>query len=129
MCAPAVTTPEGTVEDSARRFPSPFDIARKAIGRYDGRVSYALGDRPRAVPWVAGMFMLVRSADFAAIGGFDENFFLYYEDVDLCARLWRAGRKVMLCPEVQIVHDARRASRPQSAAYALACSQYGALLP
>ncbi len=111
LCAPAVTNPDGALEDSARRFPSPFDIARKAIGRYDGRVSYGLGDPPRAVPWVAGMFMLMRSANFAAIGGFDENFFLYYEDVDLCARLWSAGQKVMLCPEVHIVHDARRASR------------------
>jgi len=53
----------------------------------------------------------LRASDYAALGGFDEGFFLYYEDVDLCARLWRGGREVVLCPEVQVVHDARRASR------------------
>ena len=57
------------------------------------------------------MFMLVRSADYMAVGGFDEGFFLYYEDVDICARLWRSGRKVVICPEAIVVHDARRASR------------------
>lgn len=111
LCAPAVVNPAGALEDSARQFPSLADLALKALGRYDGRVHYALGDPPRAVPWVAGMFMLVRRTDYADLGGFDEGFFLYYEDVDLCARLWRSGRRVMLCPTVRVVHDARRASR------------------
>lgn len=111
LCAPAVLNPSGAMEDSARRFPSIIDLGLKALGRYDGRVKYEPGDPPRAVPWVAGMFMLLRSADYAALSGFDERFFLYYEDVDLCARIWRSGRRVVLCPEVQVVHDARRASR------------------
>lgn len=111
LCAPAVIDVAGAVEDSARHFPSLFNLASKAFRRYDGRVSYALGDPPRTAPWVAGMFMLLRAADYAALGGFDEDFFLYYEDVDLCARLWRTQRQVMLCPAVHVVHDARRASR------------------
>ena len=111
LCAPAVVNPTGVLEDSARRFPSLIDLGRKAFGRYDGRLHYGLDDPPRSAPWVAGMFMLLRSEDFAAIVGFDEGFFLYYEDVDLCARIWRSGRRVMLCPAVRVVHDARRASR------------------
>ena len=111
LSAPAVVDPSGVLEDSARRFPTPFDLALKALGRYDGKLAYSLGDPPRAAPWVAGMFMVFRSTDFSAVGGFDEDFFLYYEDVDLCARLWRAGRRVMLCPGVHAIHDARRASR------------------
>lgn len=111
LCAPAVVNPAGGLEDSARKFPSIIDLGLKALGRYDGRLQYEPGDPPRAVPWVAGMFMLLRSADYAALSGFDERFFLYYEDVDLCARIWRSGRRVVLCPEVQIAHDARRASR------------------
>lgn len=111
LSAPAVINPAGGIEDSAREFPSMSDLVRKAFGRYEGRLRYALGDVPRTAPWVAGMFMLVRSADYASLGGFDEGYFLYYEDVDLCARLWKAGRRVMLCPAVHVVHDARRASR------------------
>lgn len=110
LCAPAVVSPGGALEDSARRFPSLFDLALKAFGRYDGRLQYDLGDPPMMAPWVAGMFMLVRSSDYAALGGFDEDFFLYYEDVDLCARLWQSGRHVTLCPAARVVHNARRAS-------------------
>ncbi|MEF3168620.1 MAG: glycosyltransferase [Deltaproteobacteria bacterium] len=111
LCAPAVMSPSGSLEDSARRFPSLRDLAMKACGIHDGRLRFSLGDPPLSVPWVAGMFMLVRGKDFGSLRGFDEGFYLYYEDVDLCARLWRSGRRVMLCPEACVVHAARRASR------------------
>jgi len=111
LTAPAVVSPLGSMEDSARRFPSPGGLLLKALGLDDGRLNYDIQDSCRAAPWVAGMFMLFRSADFAAVQGFDERFFLYYEDVDLCARFWRAGCAIRLCPSVQVVHDARRASR------------------
>src|SRR5690606_14674162 len=65
---------------------------------------------PIPVDWAAGMFMLFRAEAFEAIGGFDEGFHLYYEDVDICTRLWIAGWKVMLHPGVQVVHDAQRTS-------------------
>jgi len=111
LCAPAVVNPAGALDDSARQFPSLGDLVLKALGRYEGRLPYQVGDSPQAAPWVGGMFMLIRREDYVALGGFDEGFFLYYEDVDLCARIWRSGRRVVLCPEVQVVHDARRASR------------------
>jgi hypothetical protein len=57
------------------------------------------------------MFMLFRAEAFQDIGGFNEEFFLYYEDVDICARLWKAGWKVVLHPGVSVIHDAQRASR------------------
>ncbi len=61
--------------------------------------------------WVAGMFMLFRSDAFRAARGFDERFFLYYEDVDLCRRLRRLGHSCVFQPEASVIHDARRASR------------------
>lgn len=111
LCAPAVLNPTGELEDSARRFPTLGGLARKSLGVDDGRLSYGLDDVPLSVPWVAGMFMLVRGTDFTALGGFDEGYFLYYEDVDFCVRLWRIGRRVRLSPGGRVVHDARRASR------------------
>ena len=57
------------------------------------------------------MFMLFRSEAFAAVGGFDERYFLYYEDADICRRLQGAGRPVVYVPAAEVVHDARRASR------------------
>jgi GT2 family glycosyltransferase len=56
------------------------------------------------------MFMLLDSKAFRTLGGFDERFFLYYEDVDLCCRIRLAGCSLTICPAVNVVHDARRAS-------------------
>jgi GT2 family glycosyltransferase len=111
MLAPAVVNSAGRPEDSARRFPTLRQLATKLLGGHDGRYVLQPTQAPTPVDWVAGMFMLFRAEDFKAIGGFDENFFLYYEDVDICTRLWKAGRPVMVCPQVQVVHNAQRASR------------------
>jgi len=86
-------------------------LATKALGRGDGRYMVQAGEPDFHPEWVAGMFMLFHSEDFARLKGFDERFFLYYEDVDICVRAWRDGLKVAACPRVSVVHDARRDSR------------------
>jgi len=111
VIAPAVISPSGQVEDSVRRFPTPLSLAGKILGRSDGRYPFAVGDETFAADWVGGMFMLFRAEDYSHVDGFDEVFFLYYEDVDICTRLWKAGRQVLACPRVHVIHDARRASR------------------
>ena len=111
VIAPAVLSPSGAIEDSIRRFPTPSSLAGKLLGRVDGRYSFAVGDETFSADWVGGMFMLFRAEDYRRVGGFDEGFFLYYEDVDICTRLWKAGCRVLACPKAHVVHDARRASR------------------
>ncbi|WP_018076480.1 glycosyltransferase family 2 protein [Thiobacillus denitrificans] len=111
VIAPAVLSPAGQIEDSIRRFPTPFSLANKLLGRGDGRYAFAVGDETFPADWVGGMFMLFRAEDYRRVGGFDEGFFLYYEDVDICTRLWQGGHRVLACPKVQVSHDARRASR------------------
>jgi GT2 family glycosyltransferase len=54
--------------------------------------------------WTIGSFLLARREAFDAVGGFDERFFLYSEEVDLCLRVGRAGRKVVHSPAVTILH-------------------------
>lgn len=110
LAAPAVRNPEGAVEDSARYFPTPFRLLAKLLKLGDGRHVVA-GEAPVAVDWTAGMFLVFRAEAFRDLGGFDEDFFLYYEDVDICARLWRGGRRVVFHPGVSVVHAAQRASR------------------
>lgn len=111
IVAPLIRNPAGAIEDSARHFPTPWGILKKAL-RASPEIEYPVaGAEPLYPDWVAGMFMLVASGVFADIGGFDERYFLYYEDVDLCARLARCGRRVVLCPGAIVVHDARRQSR------------------
>lgn len=111
VVAPAVLTPSGAIEDSIRRFPTPRSLAGKLLGRSGGRYSFLVEDKAFPADWVGGMFMLFRAEDYRRVGGFDEGFFLYYEDVDICTRLWKGGRRVLACPGAQVIHDARRASR------------------
>lgn len=110
IAAPAVRNPYGVLEDSVRRFPTFSGLATKAVRLSSGKIHFDAGSEPFCPDWVAGMFMLFRREDYAALGGFDESFFLYYEDVDICVRAWRAGMKIVLCPSVSVVHDARRDS-------------------
>lgn len=111
---PLVRSPAGGVEDSARRFPSVASLARKAL-REDRRPDYPVDQGAQRVDWIAGMFMLFRSDSYRAAGGFDEDYFLYYEDVDLCRRLGAAGRTVLYQPAAEVTHAAQRASRRRPA--------------
>lgn len=111
LAAPAILESRGDVADSMRHFPTPAALVRKALGRGDGRIETPAGQRIIVPDWVAGMFMLFRTSAFEAVGGFDEGFFMYYEDVDICARLWKGGQSVIGCPRARVVHHARRASR------------------
>ena len=111
LAAPLVQAPDGAIEDSARYFPTLYSLGRKILLGEEGRYVTKGGERVFYPDWVAGMFMLFRSSVFRRLGGFDEEFFLYYEDVDICARVWQHGMKVALCTECAVVHDARRDSR------------------
>lgn len=59
---------------------------------------------PQKVNYVQGSFMLTRTADFNAVGGFDTNIFLYYEETDLCMRLEKLGKSSYLIPDAQYIH-------------------------
>ncbi len=113
LIAPLVLSPAGVPEDNARRFPTPWGLGLKLMGLNDGRYHLNPSDRsaPRNVEWVAGMMLLIRARAFQDVGGFDAKFHLYYEDVDICARLWKAGWKVACDPGVTVIHEAQRASR------------------
>jgi len=89
-----------------------LELVRKLIqGRLDhGAVRLRrwierwLGSQPRPVPWVAGSCLLVRRAAYREVAGFDEKFFLFFEDIDLCLRLRRAGYDVLYEPAVTVLH-------------------------
>lgn len=109
VAAPMVVGESNEVEDSARKFPTPFKIICKAFGKCKGS-DYLINDTLVFPDWVGGMFMLFPRSVFEKLGGFDSRYFLYYEDVDLCARLRLAGYEVTLCPDAQVIHHAHRSS-------------------
>jgi GT2 family glycosyltransferase len=80
----------------------------RAAVRYVERLSRTPGERS----WVSGACLLVRRGDWDAVGGFDERFFMYTEDVDLCQSLIGRGRTIRFVPDAQVRHlRGRSASR------------------
>ncbi|HEY6643541.1 glycosyltransferase family 2 protein [Povalibacter sp.] len=108
--APVILSPDGRIEDSARRFPTAWGLARRFL-LAQRKPDYSWNDAPIEVDWAAGMFVLFRREAFQALNGFDDKrFFMYFEDVDICARLRQRGLSVVLQPRLSVVHDAQRAS-------------------
>jgi N-acetylglucosaminyl-diphospho-decaprenol L-rhamnosyltransferase len=104
LLAPIIVEPDGSVADSARLVPTPMQLVRRHCG-WQAAVAAADFD------WVAGMFLLLRSDAFRAVRGFDERYFMYCEDADLCLRLQSAGWTIRLVADARVVHEAQRASR------------------
>jgi N-acetylglucosaminyl-diphospho-decaprenol L-rhamnosyltransferase len=73
--APRIVDPDGRPEDHARAFPTPLTILAK-LGGSKPRLQGDPSGSPFRADWIAGMFMLFRSDAFAAVGGFDESYFL-----------------------------------------------------
>lgn len=111
IVAPHIVNLEGESEDSARFFPTPVSLVKKLF--FDDKGSFPINQSSVIVfpDWVGGMFLLIPSDRYRMLSGFNESYFLYYEDVDLCIRCWNAGFKVVFCKMTTVTHDARRSSR------------------
>ena len=109
VVSPLILDQESNPCDNARLFPTPGRILKRLLP-FTKKTAYPLQSGELSVDWLAGIFLFFPSPVFAAAKGFDERYFLYYEDVDLCVRLKLAGFRLVLNPAVFIVHQARRAS-------------------
>lgn len=109
-----VVNPDGSYQISARPFPSvlgawvaalylrPLAYISDAFNA-DRYVGWQ-GDSERPVDWVSGCCVMVRGSLLRQLGGFDEQFFYHYEEVDLCYRVWKAGAKILFTPQATITH-------------------------
>ncbi|MGH9068410.1 MAG: glycosyltransferase family 2 protein [Acidimicrobiales bacterium] len=113
LVGPRVEEPDGTLYPSARTFPSLTDsIGHGFVGLvapgnpWSRRYKMAAWDHceAREVDWVSGACFLARRALLDALGGFDESYFMYSEDVDLCWRAARAGWRVTYQPAATVTH-------------------------
>jgi len=110
---PALLNEDGTVYPSARELPSLTAGAGHAVfsrvwpgnpwtRRYQAR--QATGPGQRTAGWLSGACLLLRREAFEAVGGFDEGYFMFFEDVDLGERLARAGWANLYVPQVRVTH-------------------------
>lgn len=113
IVGPRIERPDGTLYPSPRTFP---DLGVAAGHAFLGLVApgnrftrrYRMIDwdhvRSTSVDWVSGACFLVRRDTWDAVGGFDQAYFMYVEDVDLCWRAGRAGWNVAFEPAARVVH-------------------------
>jgi N-acetylglucosaminyl-diphospho-decaprenol L-rhamnosyltransferase len=115
---PRLVGANGRAEMSFGPMPGPLGDARqKLLGWAHTRRIWPMTSwvehmtsHPRAVAWASAACLLVRRADVLTAGLFDERYFLYWEDVDLCTALRARGRTVRFTPAVQVVHARGRSS-------------------
>lgn len=97
--------PDGSQQLSSGPFPTLLGtLARLLLPRSRRKYQHVRATEAQRVPWVTGCCLLVRRACWQDLRGLDENFFLYYEDVDLCRRAHERGWSVWYEPSLPIVH-------------------------
>ncbi|MCK4813119.1 MAG: glycosyltransferase, partial [Candidatus Marinimicrobia bacterium] len=115
ICGPKILNSDGSLQLACRRsFPSPavalpkflgfstFFPKSKIFGKYN--LTYLDPDQSYAVDAVSGSFMFCRGGIIHELGGFDEDFFMYGEDLDLCRRVQLAGKQVYYVSDTTIIH-------------------------
>ncbi len=111
---------DGTQQLSTGPVPTlPTTLSRLALPRRFRKYQTQATDEPREVPWVTGCCLLVRRDCLAEVAGLDEQFFLYYEDVDLCVRAKEKGWSIWYDPTLTVIHHQPLHARPQPAALRL----------
>lgn len=118
ILGPRLLHEDGTARDSFRAFPRPLDVLVKrtflrswfpgSIRRY--LQANADQQKIQETDWVIGGCLLMRRSFFEELKGFDDRFFLFFEDIDLCRRTWKAGKRVVYFPAVIATDRKRRLS-------------------
>lgn len=110
LVAPRVVAANLAPEDSVRGNLTPWSLIRRSLGSRTPLSPSGVSRRGSPFYWVAGMCMLARAQAYRDVGGFDERFFLYCEDFDLCARMYDRGFGILLDDRSRIIHEAQRDS-------------------
>ncbi|HEY4691642.1 MAG TPA: glycosyltransferase family 2 protein [Anaerolineae bacterium] len=122
---PQLLNPDGTIQSSRRRFPT-FTTAlfentwlqglapRRVLRRF--YVEDVPADATQEVDWVTGACIAVRREALDKVGGFDEGFFMYSEELDWCRRIQAAGWKIVYLSEAKVIHHVGKSSEQAVAA-------------
>ncbi len=122
ILGPMILDDGGGVQGSARSFPTPLTsffgrnspITRlypnNSITRANILTIDSDGQSPMGVDWVSGACMIARREAIAQVNGFDERFFLYWEDTDLCRRTKDAGWDIVYLPKARVIHLGAKSS-------------------
>ena len=115
MIAPKVLFPNKKHQYTARKYPAFFDLIIRRLNCFKKRIykheyRYLNLSESLYVDYLTGCFQLYNTSDFIKIGGFDERYFLYMEDVDICKKIDLIGKKKLYYPKVTITHVLKQGS-------------------
>lgn len=120
IAGPKLLNPDGSLQYSCRKFPTPLAalFRNTPLGKMFPKNKFARDylmqdwahDESRDVDWLSGAALCIKRELYEKIGGFDEQFFMYLEDVDLCKRAHEAGYRVVYLPDAIITHAIGRSS-------------------
>lgn len=123
IIGPKILNMDGNVQGSARSFPTPLTalfgraslltrfFPNNPITRANILTTKSDGKTPMQVDWVSGACVLLRRKALDEVGYLDERFFIYWEDADLCRRMWQKGWKVVYFPQATIFHHVGGSTR------------------
>lgn len=122
LVGPLLLNPDGTIQSAGYRFPGlaqgVLDLVpihpRLTASRLNGRLGPGDGLSPLAVDHPLGACMLVRDVVVEQVGGFDEGYFMYSEEIDWCRRIKAAGWTILTVPRARVVHYGGRSTRQRS---------------
>ncbi|GAB3248713.1 glycosyltransferase family 2 protein [Nocardioides dilutus] len=114
VVAPQLVNGDGSLQENGRGMPFPHRKVRHFFQRAvdpttDRYVRHAAPGQVVQTVWVTGAVVAIRADQFSALGGWNEKFFLYCEDIDLCLRAWEAGMRVYIDGSVRWEHRWDRA--------------------
>ena len=115
MITPKIVYPNGDLQYNIRKFPSFFDLIIRKLNLFNNRIydqEYRSQNLEKSFypDAVHGCFQLYKTEDFVSLKGFDERYFLYMEDVDICKKIDAMGKKKLYYPEVSITHILKKGS-------------------
>ena len=106
---------DGKVQNSVRGFPTAANLLRSFLPGVLGSDAYWQRgfdySRRQPCPQPMATFTLFRTEFLRRLGGFDEAFPIFFNDVDLCRRVWDSGAEIWYCPEVEILHHGGEGTR------------------
>ena len=104
IISPKLVKASGKVQEwSAGSSPGLIDLIGNNIGFSKSKKIWE-SNKTKEVDWTSGAAMVIKKDLFDKIGGFDENIFMYFEDIDLCKRAREAGKKVFYFPQDEVLH-------------------------
>jgi len=112
LLCPTQLDPQGAVQDFARQIITPWGLALRRLKALLGWRLSGVAGSVEVADWVNGACMVWLSTVFEALGGFDERYFMYCEDTEICLRLQLRGW-LMMGMGAEVIHEARRGSARQ----------------